>query len=280
MMSAENDLHGADDELNSSGCADMPLEADRDQVTRFVDALFRYADEGTYVSLRSYHEGSNKVFSITPVALTHDHTGLIDTICREICVAASAPMPVVFCPPVATFWNDDPAERWRARQEDLRNGLALSVECDRQPQEARRILEALLGPATVVVRSGGTWVDPQTGEVQDKLHLHWRLTEPTRAAEDHAKLRLARQMATALAGADTSNVPIVHAIRWAGSWHRKHEPRLAKIVKLTESAEIELPDALELLEEAVRVAGIDTVSKKPHGVPATVVPTVAEPTGW
>src|SRR3954447_10349371 len=95
MMSAENNLHGTNDELSSSGSAEMPLEADRDQVTRFVDALFRYADEGTYVSLRSYHEGSNKVFSITPVALTHDHTGLIDTVCREICKAANTPMPVV-----------------------------------------------------------------------------------------------------------------------------------------------------------------------------------------
>ena len=38
-------------------------------------------------------------------------------------------------------------------------------------------------------RQGGEWTDPETGEVFPKLHLHWRLSEPTREAADHAILK-------------------------------------------------------------------------------------------
>ena len=110
-------------------------------------------------------------------------------------------------------------------------------------------LEGLLGPATLVVRSGGCWIDEQTGEVQDKLHLHWRLTEPTRDAATHAVLKQARTLAAALVGGDRSNAPPVHPIRWPGSWHRKASPRLAVIIAESGS-ELELGDALEILADA------------------------------
>src|SRR5215472_8161248 len=35
-----------------------------------------------------------------------------------------------------------------------------------------------LGPPTVIVASGGKWTDPATGQIFDKLHLHWRLRTP------------------------------------------------------------------------------------------------------
>src|SRR5207344_1082779 len=82
--------------------------------------------------------------------------------------AAQAPIKVVFCPPIAVF-----ASRDSAAEENIEQALALSVECDKHPATARAKLEALLGPATVVVRSGGVWTDPATGEQHDKLHLHW-----------------------------------------------------------------------------------------------------------
>ncbi len=40
----------------------------------------------------------------------------------------------------------------------------------------------------MVVQSGGEWSDPATGEVEPKLHAYWRLNEPTRTADDHARL--------------------------------------------------------------------------------------------
>ncbi len=140
----------------------------------------------------------------------------------------------------------------------LRNGLVLSVECDKAPAAARAKLEALLGPATVLVASGGEWVNAD-GEIEDKLHLHWRLDEPTREPEEHRALKRARSLATVLVGGDASNKPIVHCIRWPGSWHRKGTPRLAHIVAVTDH-EVSLPDALERLQEAVDAAGLSVAA--------------------
>ena len=53
-------------------------------------------------------------------------------------------------------------------------GPALSVELDSYAQYGLETLEAILGPATVVVRSGGRWIDEE-GAQHDKLHAHWRL---------------------------------------------------------------------------------------------------------
>jgi hypothetical protein len=61
-----------------------------------------------------------------------------------------------------------------------------------------------------------------------KLHAHWRLAVPARGAELE-DLKLARTLAARLVGGDPSNMPIVHPIRWPGSWHRKAEPRLCEI---------------------------------------------------
>ena len=57
-------------------------------------------------------------------------------------------------------------------------------------------------------------------------------------------------MATAIAGGDASAVPMVHPLRWAGSVHRKHKPRLACIVAYNPEVEITLADALERLRGA------------------------------
>jgi hypothetical protein len=99
------------------------------------------------------------------------------------------------------------------------------------------VLESILGPVTIAVASGGQWMDPETGVFEDKLHLHWRLKEPTRSSADHLRLKMAREMATKLVGADATNISVVHPIRWPGSWHRKGAPRLARIVSLNEGAE-------------------------------------------
>ena len=137
--------------------------------------------------------------------------------------AAQAPKIVVFCPPIAVFDKKD-----HAREEDLAAGPALSVDCDQYPQAARERLEQILGRATIVVRSGGMWTDPQTGEMQDKLHLHWRLARPA-SGDELAKLKQARKLAARIVGGDPSNDPTVHPIRWPGSWHRKGKPRLCEI---------------------------------------------------
>jgi hypothetical protein len=156
---------------------------------------------------------------------------------------------VTFCPPVATF-----KDRRTASERNIANGLALLVECDQNAEAARGKLEWALGPATVVVESGGQYRDPERG-MRPRLHLYWRLTQPTRDAGEHAALKDARRLAQAIAGSDASAVPICHPIRWPGSWHRKADPVLARIVSLGE-AEITLADMRDRLAQAATMMSI------------------------
>lgn len=184
--------------------ATSPLQADETQIRRFVEALFVHADDGGFVSVRSFFDDENRVFSIVTHQLTGDLAGLTKAAAREATKAAQQGRPVVFAPPIATFNNPD-----HAREEDLANGLALSVECDGRPNLSRQKLESILGPATIIVASGGEWTDPETGVVEDKLHLHWRLTEPTRERTDHERLKLARSRAADIIGSDPTSKPSV-----------------------------------------------------------------------
>jgi hypothetical protein len=212
------------------------LEPDRSQIERFFRITLKHADEGTFVSLRSFEHGAGtKPFAIKAVKINGNLGGLVGTAFGMARAAAKARQGVVFAPPIATFTNAE-----HAAEADLANGTVLSVECDARPQEARRKLEGLLTPATVVVASGGEWTSPDTGEVQDKLHLHWVLNEPTRTPEEHAKLKLVRKLAALLIGGDPTAVPAVHPLRIPGSWHRKSKPKLCRIVVANEDAELDL----------------------------------------
>src|SRR5262245_8228221 len=173
-------------------------EADRDQIEIFVQALFRHANSGArgFVSIRSFvDDGSNKVFRFSTPSLAGGLKFMMEVAYDDAKRAANAPERVVFCPPIAVFNNNK-----RAREEDIIEALALSAECDQKPQAARITLENVLGPATIVVRSGGKWTDPETGEIEDKLHLHWRLKVPARTADDIKKLKRARRIGTELVG--------------------------------------------------------------------------------
>lgn len=224
------------------------LPPDRDMLAKFSAAMFKHAGTEGFVSLRAFYEDdSTKPFRITPTSMKGGLPFLIEAVEDDANRAANHPRKVVFCPPIAIFSN-----RERAREIDILAGLALSVECDQRALEARATLEDILGPATLVVRSGGTWTDPESGEVCDKLHLHWRLRRPARGA-DLATLKQARDIAARLVGGDPSNKPVCHPIRWPGSWHRKGEPRLCEIEIETEQ-EIDLGEALAALEKAAPVA--------------------------
>jgi hypothetical protein len=229
------------------------LAADHQQIAEFVEALFAHADDGTFVSLRTFEEEDGKP-PVENRGVQINGAGLTPVVQQAVGAANRAarhPSPAVFCPPVATFTNPK-----KATEGDLANGVALAVEIDANPAGALADLRGLLGTPTAVVASGGEWTDPTTGEVQAKLHVYYRLSEPTRTAEDHARLKAARRYATALVGGDASNVPLVHPIRWPGSVHRKKAPKLARIVELSRGREIDLSDALDVLEETAAARGI------------------------
>ena len=226
------------------------LDIDRGQIASFADALLRYANDGVHISMRAFLEGQPRPLRIMAAKVNGAGVeGILPTAYAVATLAAVTPDPSVFCPPIAGF-----ASATQARQADLTEAYALSVECDAGAAEARTVLEGLLGPATVVVASGGDWSDPATGELEPKLHLHWRLSEPAQG-EALAGLKEARRAATLIVGGDPSNIPMVHPIRWPGSVHRKGPPRLAQIVSLNEGAELDLAEAAELLAERAKAAG-------------------------
>jgi hypothetical protein len=189
------------------------LEPDRNQIEIFVDAIFRHARTG-FISLRAFYEGEDKLFRISSVPMVAGNFKfLCDIVEDDARRAAQYPKAVVFCPPLATFSNKN-----NARETDIAEGLTLSVECDENPEAARAMLEPLLGPVTVAVRSGGIW--QSNGISYAKQHLHWRLREPARSNEQLAKLKRAREVACHLVGADPTTAPVCHPLRWPGSWHR------------------------------------------------------------
>ena len=125
------------------------LEADRDQIQRFVASMFQYAGEAGFVSLRGFRENQEQVFEIASYEMGRGRDGLINAATAMATRAARSERPVVFAPPVAIVNNSR-----SAGESDLPNGLALSVECDQKPSAARAQLEYRLGPATMVVASG------------------------------------------------------------------------------------------------------------------------------
>jgi hypothetical protein len=241
------------------------LLVDTAAIRFFVDSLFRYADDGTFVTLRAFDQldGTKPPFAIRSVKLNGlgSHQDLVDTAARLAQRCANNATPIVFAPPIASFSNPN-----RARAIDLANGLALSVEIDDvDPDDARARLEGILGPPTVVVASGSDWSDRTTGEIKPKIHIHWRLNEPTRTLQDHNRLREARDLATSLIGGDPTAKAIVHPLRWPGSWNLKRQPRLASIVKLNANAEIDLGEALDALRDA---SGQTLVTEFKRALPA------------
>jgi hypothetical protein len=187
------------------------------------------------------------------VGVTDIHSAII-VAGAEAQRAADAAEKVVIAPPTATF-----KPGFSATEADICEGPCLSIEVDRaSPSMARIKLAEVLGQPTVVVHSGGVYVGPNGAE--DRLHLHWRLKEPTRTQEDHATLKECRRLATLIAQGDGSAVPLVHPLRSPGSWHRKDEPKLVW-GEYAADREIELADALELLRAA---APADIKAETPH----------------
>ena len=127
----------------------------------------------------------------------------------------------MFCPPVATFSNAR-----HATEKDIYEGTALSVELDSYAQHGLETLEAILGPATIVVRSGGRDIDEE-GAQHDKLHAHWRLAVPAMGAEELEELKQARALATRLPAAIPAiSRSCIHPL--AGELAPQGEPRSAR----------------------------------------------------
>ena len=240
--------------------------ADRPVLQRPVPVRQR----GGFVSLRAFYDdklakerAKGRSGSRRSLSTARGFEPIISAATKLATEAAEAGRPVVVCPPIATFSNASAAER------HLQEGLALSVELDQHAETALATLRAIIGSPTLVVASGGTWTDPATGAVQPKLHLHWRLTEPTQTPEEHNRLKQARALACDLVGADATCKAVVHPIRLAGSLHRKDptQPKLVTILEENPDSEIDLGDVLSELE-GMAILRDDISPRSPVPVPA------------
>lgn len=228
------------------------LIADREQIAAFVQALFKHAPTGTFISLRTFFDKGEELEGLPcrPLWVPVDSENLIERATAGAQWCADHPKRVVFAPPIATFRT--PA---RASADNLAAVLVLSVEIDHAPPEALTTLIPLLGKPTLLVVSGGIDIDYETGETHDRLHLHWRLARPAITEAAIARAVLARRLACALVGGDASGTNPVHPFRWPGSWHRKAEPRLSFILELND-VEVDLDHAYDVLLEAADQRGM------------------------
>jgi hypothetical protein len=232
--------------------------ADPITLSRFINTIFLHATNG-YVQFRMFIDGQDKrawgyPWKAVPVS---DRELMLYWAITLASQAALSDDKVNFCPPVCTFTG--PA---KARIEDTCEGVAIMVECDYHPALSQQALVYVLGTPTLIIKSGGVWIDPETQEQQDKVHLYWRLAQPTRETADHDKLREARELASLIVSSDPTAKPPVHPLRWPGSWHKKGEPRLAQIAEINHEVEIELDDALGKLRETPRELGIATTRQE------------------
>ena len=176
------------------------LEPNRRHLEVFIDAMFRRATRGIVSVPRAFRDnGSNEVFrfSSSPVSVI-----MYDVAEDDARRAAQAPFPVVFCPPPCTFKNEH-----RAKEEDVAEGLVITAELDRQPGQARRSSSRFWAFRPWKLSPAGKWKN-DSGKIEDKLHLHWRLAQPAIGADNLAKLRRARSLVSRLVGGDTSCDPV------------------------------------------------------------------------
>jgi len=139
-----------------------------------------------------------------------------------------------------------------ARAEHIVQTQVVLVDLDHGDIAAKRAhLERHLGPATLVVASGGI-----TPEGARKLHLYWRLTEPAES-EDIAGVCRARQMIAAKVGGDRSFKSAHQPIRVAGSVYAKSGQRRLVEILHHKPVEYELSDLVKAIIAMPPMDGAD-----------------------
>lgn len=227
------------------------IKAEPDQINKFLNTIFKHCalNEG-YVALRAFaHESqqpTHQEWRKFDVSLPERVT----TVATMVAHFLQSEKSSVFCPPVCLF-----SLPTKAIEDNVLCAPAITVELDSNPTDALDTLRAILGEPTCIVASGGTW------EGQDKLHLHWRLERPA-TGPDLPMLKLVRRFAASIVKADMTAVPVVHPLRWPGSWHTKGEPRLCRIIGGDEHRDVNLYDAYAQLSEIAAQMDIEGLSEE------------------
>lgn len=246
---------------------DPVLTADRDEMKRFVATAFARCGGLTgWVALRAFaHEGGRPAEN----RWAPFDAGLVDYAASVATGVAGlrGAQRAVFSPPVCIFGdmmqtNPKGVDHRVATAANVVCGPCLAVEIDERPSGSLALLEGVLGPATIVVESGGRWGSSaliDNVSTEPKLHAYWRLGRPAVGAEALGELRLARALACRLVDGDATAVSVAHPMRWPGSWHTKNAdaPVLCRVVGGDAARDVELGWCVSELRAAVAAAGLD-----------------------
>jgi hypothetical protein len=127
---------------------------------------------------------------------------------------------------------------------DVLSMPAFTVDFDKgDPAASLASLEAAIGPATIIVESGGMT------EHGPKLHAYWRLSKPAVSGEIDTLCK-AREAAALAYGGDPAFKQPAQVIRVPGSVHRKGDPVLVRLRAVRPELEYELPALAEKLLKA------------------------------
>lgn len=133
---------------------------------------------------------------------------------------------------------------------DVLSVPAIVIDFDKDDPDANlTAVENLIGPATIVVESGGRT------ELGPKLHAYWRLAVPASGAEIGAACEVREILALAFGG-DPAFKQSAQVIRVPGSIHYKATPTLVRLRKVRPEAEY----ALDAISSILTSNGI----KKPQ----------------
>ena len=219
-------------------------EVDVDTLREFRDVMFRHAEKGEIIPIRTVGSGGPVVTGIAKVG------GPMDPIIDMARSQAASPPGLVFAPPLILSRNGG------AKASDTTGAVALTIDLDKNPESGSNRLIQALGRPTGLVESGGVTAD--TGEF--KLHLHYRLRAVARTKEELRDLRCLRTQAAIYAEGDTSSATYTQPIRWPGSWNTKdpEKYRIARLRELNPEVEIDVPKAIAILEDLGVTAARET----------------------
>lgn len=122
------------------------------------------------------------------------------------------------------------------------------------PDESLKAVEDLIGPATVIVESGGRT------EAGAKLHAYWRLSTPATLSDVPLACAVREELANRFNG-DPSFKQAAQVIRIPGSVHFKGQPKLVTLRTVRQDATVNLQAVVDALNISSRADNINVIEK-------------------
>lgn len=194
-----------------------PVAPDYAQAVRFFDALYR--EHGALIHFRAVPEPARTGQDGKKEPPRNLHylfdDNFADTLRGFLEWCAIDSRAAFFLPGVVTAGGTGKA--------DVTQLPAVVVDFDKgDPADSLAKVEALLGPATIVVESGGKT------EHGPKLHAYWKLDEPARGAAIETACRAREELAKQFGG-DPAFKQAAQVIRIPGSVHFKNGAKLVTL---------------------------------------------------